>query len=75
MLLGGTMVNMETWPNFTDARIEVFEKIEKQFIRRIIQAHSKTGSENLYLGSGIIPFKFKFMKRRILYYQQVQCVI
>ena len=69
MFLNGTLINMETWTNFTEKRIQVFEKIEQYFLRKILNAHSKTAIETLYLELGIIPFRFHLYKRRILYYQ------
>ena len=56
---------METWPNCTVPRIEMFERIEKTFLRKILQAHSKTPIESLYLELGVIPFRFHLMTRRI----------
>ena len=40
-------------------------------LRRILNAHSKTPIECLYLELGIIPFRFQLMKRRIMYYQLI----
>ena len=67
MFLNGSLTNMETWPNCTVARIEMFERIEQTFLRKILQAHSKTPIESLYLELGVIPFRFHLMTRRIMY--------
>ena len=67
IFVNGTLVNMETWPNCTVSRIESFERIEQIFFRNILQAHSKTPIESLYLELGVIPLRFQLMKKRIMY--------
>ena len=67
IFINGTMVNMETWPEFSTTRIEMFERIEQGFLRRILEAHSKTPIECLYLELGIMPFRFHLMMKRIMY--------
>ena len=71
IFLNGTMVNMETWPNFNDKRVSMFERTEQNMLRKILNAHSKTPIECLYLELGIIPFRFQLMKKRIAYYQLI----
>ena len=71
IFVNGSLVNMETWPKCTTARIEDFERIEQTFLRKILNAHSKTPIETLYLELGVIPLRFQIMKRRILYLQDV----
>ena len=71
IFLNGTMVNMETWPNFNDKRVSMFERTEQNMLRKILNAHSKTPIECLYLELGIIPFRFQLMKKRITYYQLI----
>ena len=71
VFLNGTMVNMETWPNFINSRIRMFERAEQSLFRKILNAHSKTPIECFYLELGIIPFRFQLMKRRVMYYQMV----
>ena len=67
IFINGTLTNMETWPNFTSSRIEMFERVEQAFLRKILQAHSKTPIECLYLELGLIPLRFHLMKRRIMH--------
>ena len=71
LFLNGTLVNMETWPNFTIKRIAMFERIEQHLLRKILNAHSKTPVESIYLELGVIPFRFHLSCRRILYYQTI----
>ena len=62
IFLNGTLVNMETWPHFTEKRLEYFEKIEQHYFRTLLKAHSKTPIETLYLELGVIPFRFHLIK-------------
>ena len=68
IFLNGTLVNMETWPEFNTARIEMYERTEQTFLRKILDAHSKTPIECLYLELGVMPFRFHLMMKRIMYY-------
>ena len=61
IFVNGTLVNMETWPNCTEKRISDVEKVEQNFMRKILKAHSKTPIEALYLELGIIPLRFRLM--------------
>ena len=71
LFINGTLVNMETWPNFTLNRILLFERTEQHLLRKVLNAHSKTPVECIYLELGIVPFRYHLMNRRILYYKMV----
>ena len=71
IFVNGTLLNTETWPNFTEERIKALERTEQTFFRKILQAHSKTPIEAIYLELGVIPLRFHLMKRRIMYYVEV----
>ena len=71
IFLNGTLLNMETWPHFSEKRVNSFERIEQGFFRKILSAHSKTPIECIYLELGVIPFRFKLMSRRIMFYHSV----
>ena len=71
IFVNGTLTNMETWPKFSEARIEKFEKVEQNFMRKILKAHSKTPIEALYLELGMMPLRFHLMKRRVMYLQNI----
>ena len=67
IFINGTLVNMETWTNCTISRIETFERVEQTFFRKIVNAHSKTPIEAIYLEIGVLPLRFHLMKRRIMF--------
>ena len=71
IFLNGSMVNIETWPHFTEIRVSMFERVEQGFFRRILNAHSKTPIETLYLELGVLPFRYHLMMRRVKYFHDV----
>ena len=71
IFVNGSLLNVETWPNCTESRMIKFERIEQRFLRSILNAHSKTPIEALYLELGIVPLRFHLMKRRILYLHDI----
>ena len=71
IFVNGTLVNMETWPNCTEERIRSFERIEQSFFRKILQAHSKTSIEAIYLELGVLPLRYHLVKKRLSYFREV----
>ena len=71
IFINGTLINVEAWPNCSLTRIESYERIEQLYFKKILKAHSKTPLESIYLELGVIPLRFKLMKRRILYLQLI----
>ena len=71
IFLNGTLLNMETWPNFGKQKICEFERIEQGLFRKILSAHSKTPIESKYLEMGVVPFRFHLMAKRIMYYHTI----
>ena len=67
IFVNGTLTNMETWPHCTEKRIEMFERIEQNFFRKVLKAHSKTPIEAIYLELGVLPIRFHLLKKRIMY--------
>ena len=71
IFINGTLVNMETWPFFTENRLVMFERVEQGLFRKVLKAHSKTPIESLYLELGVLPFRFHLMMRRISYFHEI----
>ena len=69
MFLGAIMTNMVTWHNFNKKWVTMFERIEKQYFRRILKCHPKAPSLAIYLEFGIVPFRFLLHKKRVAYYR------
>ena len=71
MLLNGILFNSEAWHWVTKHNIRELEKIDKDLLRRIFKAHSKTPLEFLYLESGVISIKWILAQRRVNYLKTV----
>ena len=71
IFLNGSLLNMETWPHFTDRRVIEFERIEQGLFRKALSAHSKTPVECIYLELGVAPFRFNLSARRIMFYHAI----
>ena len=67
MLINGMLTNSETWYNLTENDVSHFEEVDKYLLRKILNAHSKTPIEMLYLETGAIPIRYVIKQRRISY--------
>ena len=67
MLINGMLTNSETWYNLTENDVSHLEEVDKYLLRKILNAHSKTPVEMLYLETGAIPIRFIIKQRRISY--------
>ena len=67
IFVSGSIINMETWPNFSDSRMEKFERIQQHFIRKTFQGHSKTPIECLYLSFGVLPLRYTVQKLSLIH--------
>ena len=71
MLLNGILFNSEAWHGVTNAHIEKLEKVDEALLREILQAHSKTPTEFLYLETGTLPLRWIIAQRRINYMKHI----
>ena len=69
MFLNGILYNSEVWHSITETEIRLLETVDEYLLRYLVNAHSKTPLEFLYLESGVLPIRFIIMSRRILYLQ------
>jgi hypothetical protein len=67
VLLSKLLLNSEIWHALTLKHVESLEELDKIFLRNILSAHSKVGTECLFLDTGKMPLRFHIMKRRQLY--------
>ena len=58
IFVNGCMTNMETWTCFGLDEISEYERVQQYFLRRLLNAHSKTPIEALYLELGIYPLRY-----------------
>ena len=67
MLLNGILTNSEVWFGLTKTDYTILEQVDEFLLRGILQAHSKTPREMLYLETGAMPIRFVIKKRRLSY--------
>ena len=70
-LLNGILTNAEVWYPISEKQLEILENIDLMFIRKLLNGHSKTAKEALYLETGLIPIRFVCIKRRIMYLHHI----
>ena len=71
MLLNGMLFNSEVWHGISDEEISMLEKVDEHLLRSLVNGHSKTSKEFLYLEAGAVPIRFIMSSRRILYLQTI----
>ena len=71
MLINGILTNSEVLYGITKNEISDLEKVDEYLIRQILQAHSKTPIEMLYLETGVVPIKYIIINRRLSYLKHI----
>ena len=71
MLLNGVLYNSEAWHGVTDSDIKLIETIDEYLLRSLVNGHSKTPIEFLYLEAGAVPIRFLISSRRMIYLQTI----
>ena len=67
LFVNSVMSNSEIWHNVKMKHIESLEKSDISLLRKIMNAHSKTASEALFLELGKYPLRYVLSKRRLMY--------
>ena len=70
-LLNGILFNSEIWYGLKDSDIASFVQIDQYLIRGLLNAHSKTPLEHLYLETGTLPVKYIIISRRLIYLKEI----
>ena len=71
MLLNGMLTNLEVWHPVSSSQIEILEKIDTNFLRKVLKSHSKTPTEALYLETGLLQIRYVAMQRRLMYLHNI----
>ena len=71
MFVNGTLFNSEAWHNVEDKDILPLEKVDEALLRGLLQAHSKTPIEALYLETNSLPVRYILKSRRLMYLQNI----
>ena len=65
------LLNSEVWHSLLKSQIEQLEVIDRNLIRQILGAHSKTGIEWLYMETGKFNLKSLIQIRRLMYWWHI----
>ena len=71
MLINGLLFNSEVWYGLSEYELSELEKVDEYLLRKLLNAHSKTPKEFLYLETGSLPIRFIIKKRRISYLHHI----
>ena len=61
------LLNSEVWHGVTKSQIEEMEIIDRNLLRQILSAHSKTAIEWIYIDTGKLKFRYLIKIRRLMY--------
>ena len=67
MLLNGMLCSSEVLYGITNEHIEMLEKCDRTFTRRVFDCPVSTPIESFYLETSTIPIRFILMGRRLMY--------
>ena len=71
MFLNGVLHSCEAWHGIGTTQIAQLERVDHHLIRTILEAHSKTPIEFLYLETGALPVKYVITSRRLNYLKHI----
>ena len=71
ILLNGMLFSIEALYGIKTVHLEKLEACDKIFLRKVLNAHSKTAIEALYLETGTLPIRFIIMARRLMFYWSI----
>ena len=57
LFLNGILFNIEVCYGLTKEEVDTLEAVDRILLRKILQAHSKTPAEALFLELGLLPIK------------------
>ena len=61
------LLNAEVWHSVTKSQIEELEILDRNLLRQILDAHSKTAIEWIYMDTGKLKFRYLIRIRRLMY--------
>ena len=71
MLINGILYNSEAWQSISEDEYKQLEEVDNSFLRRLLNAHSKTSTAFLHLETGTLPIRFTIANRRLVYYHTI----
>ena len=61
------LTNSEAWHDVKMKHLDSLEASDTELLRKILNAHSKTAKEALYLELGIVPLRYHVSMRRFMF--------
>ena len=71
MLLNGMLYNSEVWHAISEDELRMLEIVDEHLLRSLVNGHSKTSKEFLYLEAGATPIRYIISSRRLMYLQTI----
>ena len=71
LLCNSLLLNSEAWSDVREAQIEKMEVVDRSLLRSLVEAHSKTPKEFLYLEAGVLKFRDMVKIRRMMYHHEL----
>ena len=71
VFINGILYNSEAWHSIEDKDLIPFEKADELLLRGLLNAHSKTPLEALYLETNSLPIRFILKIRRIMFLHNI----
>ena len=65
------LFNSQAWSKLTNKDVEELSKIQKNFLRRILNVPSSTPLSVMYLELGVLPIKYEIIKNRLKYLHHI----
>ena len=66
MLVNGMLYNSEVWHSVSEEEFRMLETVDEYLLRALVDGHSKTSLEFLYLESGALPIRYIISSRRLM---------
>ena len=71
MLINGMLYNSEAWHAISEEELRMLETVDEHLLRSLVNGHSKTSLEFLYLEAGAITIRFIISSRRLMFLQTI----
>ena len=71
LLCNSMLLNSEAWSDVREAQIDKLEVVDRSLLRSLVEGHSKTPKEFLFLEAGILKFRDMIRIRRMTYHYDI----
>ena len=71
LLCRSMLLNSEAWSDVREAQIDKLEVVDRALLRSLVEAHSKTPKEFLFLEAEVLKFIDMIKIRRMIYHQEI----